>query len=82
MYKINVKYFAALREIAGISEEIIETNSSSASELYDELDQKYSFSKNIDKSILKLAINETYEDFNSSLVTGDTIVFIPPVAGG
>ncbi|MCH8942501.1 MAG: MoaD/ThiS family protein [Bacteroidetes bacterium] len=78
--KISVKYFAALREQASISEEIIDTVYSKPGDIYAELKLKYNFSLNIDE--LKVAVNDCYEDFGYELKEMDTIVFIPPVAGG
>ena len=80
MKKITIRYFAKLRQERGSDREIIETNASSASELFHELKNKYNFS--IDESHLKVAINEQYAKFDSPLKDNDCIVFIPPVAGG
>ena len=78
--KVKVKYFAAMREAANKSEEVLETNSKLVSELFLELKKKYSFT--IDRDILKVAVNEEYSTFEYELSDLDTIVFIPPVAGG
>ncbi len=78
--KINIKYYAILRELANQNNEIIETKSKTAFELFNELDKKYNF--NLDISDLKVAINEEYSDFSTTLKDNDVIVFIPPVAGG
>ena len=78
--KISVKYFAALREQASKSKEIIDTVYSKPGDIYAELKLKYNFSLNIDE--LKVAVNDCYEDFGYELKEMDTIVFIPPVAGG
>ncbi len=78
--RINVKYFAALREQAGKSEEVINTAFNKPLEIYNELKEKYNFSLNADE--LKVAVNDCYEDFDYELNEMDTIVFIPPVAGG
>ena len=78
--KIKVKYFAALREIAGKSEEVINTKSHLVSDLFYELSNKYKFTMDID--LLKVAVNEEYSTFDYELTDLDTIVFIPPVAGG
>ena len=69
-----------MRESVGKSEEVIDTNSKVVSELFSELKDKYSFT--IDKDILKVAVNEEYSTFDYELSELDTIVFIPPVAGG
>ena len=78
--KINVKYFAALREQANKSEEIINTTYTKPGDIYAELKSKYNFSLSIDE--LKVAVNDCYEDFDYELKEMDTVVFIPPVAGG
>ena len=78
--KVEVKYFAALREVAATSSEVVETTATNAVELYAELDSKYQFG--IVQDNLKVAINECYVDFSTVLKENDTVVFIPPVAGG
>ena len=78
--KINVKYFASLREQANKSEEIVDTAFCKPGDIYSELKLKYNFSLKIDE--LKVAVNDCYEDFGYELKEMDTIVFIPPVAGG
>lgn len=78
--KLTIKYFAALRENAGKSEEERETSAATAEELHTELNNLYNFT--VKKKHLCVAINEEYCDFNTQLNEGDTVVFIPPVAGG
>ncbi|MCO4756304.1 MAG: molybdopterin converting factor subunit 1 [Bacteriovoracaceae bacterium] len=78
--KIKVKYFAAMREQVGLSEELLETDAKTPGELLGILKQKHKFE--IDESNLKVAINEEYMSFTSSIKELDTVVFIPPVAGG
>ncbi|MBT6325393.1 MAG: MoaD/ThiS family protein [Bdellovibrionales bacterium] len=78
--KVNIMYFAAMREQAGKSEEIAETNAITPDQLFDEVYKKYNFS--ISKKNLKVAINDNYSSFQTKLSENDTVVFIPPVAGG
>jgi molybdopterin converting factor subunit 1 len=78
--KINIIYFASLRDASKKSSETIETNSNSIEDLYEELHRKYKFP--IKRNNLRVAQNEVYVEFNSTLTDQDTIVFIPPVAGG
>lgn len=73
-------YFAAMRELVGHSEEELDTNAKDAQELLDEIFSKYDFS--FSKEHLKVAINEEYAAFSEQLKENDTVVFIPPVAGG
>ncbi|OUR97144.1 hypothetical protein A9Q84_12520 [Halobacteriovorax marinus] len=78
--KVKVIYFAAMREQAKMNEEWVETTAVNADELFDQLNETHGFS--LDKSHLKVAINEDYSEFQTELKEMDTIVFIPPVAGG
>jgi molybdenum cofactor guanylyltransferase len=78
--KIKIKYFASLRDSAGKSEEILNSDAKTPSELFKELKTKYNFSQ--EENQLKVAINEQYEPFSTLINELDTIVFIPPVAGG
>jgi len=78
--KIKVLYFASLQESANKPNEDMQTDCKTAKELYIELKDKYNFELEVDD--LKVAINETYSDFDSELKDGDIIAFIPPIAGG
>ncbi|MCB9059940.1 MAG: molybdopterin converting factor subunit 1 [Halobacteriovoraceae bacterium] len=78
--KIKIKYFAQFREETGKSEEEISTSVSNPEDLYKELSKKYSFL--LDAKNIKVAIDEKYVPFNHPLKENDTVVFIPPVAGG
>ena len=78
--KIQIKYFAALREQAGKSEEIVETSFNNPEFIYELLKMKYNFSFEV--SDLQVAVNDSYENFDFELKDMDTLVFIPPVAGG
>lgn len=78
--KVHVEYYAMLREEAGVSEESVETTSRNAADLYDELRQRHGFA--LDRSRLKLVVNEEFSEWSHEIHEGDTVVFIPPVAGG
>lgn len=77
---VSIKYFAALREQAGRSDEQRVTGAVSALDLYQELCQDYAFS--LAEKQLKVAINNAYQPLSTELKSGDSVVFIPPVAGG
>jgi len=77
---INIKYFAALRDSTKVGNEKIETSAKTAEQLFDELNSKYAF--NVSKKHIIVDINEEYSSFDSQIKPDDTIVFIPPVAGG
>jgi molybdopterin-guanine dinucleotide biosynthesis protein A len=77
---VRVQYFALLREQAGRSEETLTTAARTPAELYGELQTRYGFTLPID--MLKVAVNTEFGDWNQPLQNHDSIVFIPPVAGG
>lgn len=78
--KITVNYYAMFRELAGCSGETVETDSADAVALFESLKSKYAFS--MCRSHVRLAVNDAFAKWNTPLNHGDTIVFIPPVAGG
>jgi molybdopterin converting factor subunit 1 len=78
--KLNIRYYAILREQAGKSEESLTTAAATAAALFDELKARYPFTLNA--SQFKVAINAEFRDWNTPLKEGDSVVFIPPVAGG
>lgn len=77
---IDIRYFAILREQAGTSEELLKTAARDARELYGELKAKHGFT--LDCERLMVAINNEYQSWDTGLEEGDSVVFIPPVAGG
>jgi len=78
--RVTVQYFAVLRERRGMSEEDVWTSAQTAAEIYDELDARHGF--DLDRERLKLVVNEEFAEWSQPIDEGDTIVFIPPVAGG
>jgi molybdenum cofactor guanylyltransferase len=77
---LRIQYFALFREQAGRSEESLDTAATTAAELYAELQRRHPF--RLAREQLKVAINSEFADWHSPLRSGDTVVFIPPVAGG
>lgn len=82
MGKVQVEWFALLRECAGRSnEEIdIETEDATPAELWSRLAEKYNFP--LTSKDVRVAINDRFADFDAKITGGDKIVFIPPVSGG
>lgn len=78
--KLNIQYFALLRDQRGLDSESLESSAATAAELYAELAERHSFT--LPNTALKVAINDEFANWDSPLAPGDTIVFIPPVAGG
>lgn len=77
---VRVQYFAILRERAGRSEETLDTAATTPRQLYAELDRRHSLQ--LAPQQLKVAINGEFGDWEAPLGHGDSVVFIPPVAGG
>jgi molybdopterin converting factor subunit 1 len=77
---IRVQYFAILREQRGLSEESISTGAATAADLYEELRSRHGFS--LPGARVRAAINDDFVAASAKISEGDTIVFIPPVAGG
>lgn len=77
---LKVQYFALFREQAGRSEETIETAADTPAMLYAELKGRHPF--RLAPEQLRVAVNTEFSDWQSPLRHGDTVVFIPPVAGG
>ena len=80
MIRVNLQYYAQLREQAGMSGEQVNTVATSLRELYEELRARFGFS--LASDALKVAVNAQFSAWDRPLHDGDTIVFIPPVAGG
>jgi molybdenum cofactor guanylyltransferase len=78
--QLRVQYYALFREQSGRSEESLSTTASTPAALYAELQSRYPFK--LAPEQLKVAINTDFRDWSATLSDGDTVVFIPPVAGG
>ncbi|HEY0339841.1 MAG TPA: NTP transferase domain-containing protein [Steroidobacteraceae bacterium] len=78
--RLKVQYYALLREQAGRSEEALETTARTPRDLYEELKARHPFS--LAPEMLRVAINAEFGEWTHALADGDSVVFIPPVAGG
>ena len=78
--KIQVRFFAVLREQAGCATLTLQTSAATPEALYAELQTKYPLTFPV--SLLRVSINERYAEMTTPLTAGDRVVFIPPVAGG
>ncbi len=77
---IRVQYYAILREQAGRSEETVVTAAATPADLYAELAGRHGL--RLAREHLKVAINAEFGEWSTRLADHDTVVFIPPVAGG
>jgi molybdopterin-guanine dinucleotide biosynthesis protein A len=78
--ELRVQYFALLREQAGRRDEAVTTRAATARELFAELTARHHFT--LTPEHLKVAVNAEFSDWSQPLKAGDSVVFIPPVAGG
>lgn len=78
--QLRIEYFALLREQRGQTEETLETMAATPDALYAELRGRYGFTLPGDR--VRAAVNGAFVPGDAALQAGDTVVFIPPVAGG
>ena len=77
---VRVEYFAILKERRGCSSESIETDAVTVRDLYSKLAKSHNFPMSTES--IRVAINHEFRDWDDPVVDSNTIVFIPPVAGG
>jgi molybdopterin synthase sulfur carrier subunit len=78
---INVLYFASLADEANCQQETVSVEqSTSLTELYEQLSQKHRFSR--PQAELRVAVNDYFAKWTDQIHDGDSVVFITPVAGG
>lgn len=77
---VKLRYFALLREQRGLESETLETAAVTPRELYREVAAAHGFTLHEDR--VGVAINDAFGSWDRPLAANDTVVFIPPVAGG
>ena len=80
MPRVELRYYALLREQAGRQSESVDTAAATPAALYAELAARHGF--RLPASQLRVAVNAAFSDWERPLEDGDEVVFIPPVAGG
>ncbi|MBP8183537.1 MAG: molybdopterin converting factor subunit 1 [Rhodoferax sp.] len=82
--KVQILYFASIREAVGTGTESLETAATTIAALRDELIARgggYADSLARGKA-LRAALNQTLSDESAALVDGAEVAFFPPVTGG
>ena len=80
LIRIKIRYFAVLRDRAGVEEEDLEVKRCTAAELIEQLISSRTLG--LTPALIRPAINGRFVPENTEVQDGDEIVLIPPVAGG
>ena len=78
--KVHIRYFAVLRDRRGVSEETLQIEPMTARELADRLTVQHQL--DLPAPLIRIAVNGEFVEDSQVLSDGDTVVLIPPVAGG
>jgi molybdopterin converting factor subunit 1 len=77
---VRLEYFALLREQRGLDAETVQTACATVRELYREIAASHGFTLPVER--VRVAVNNAFVSWDRPLAANDTVVFIPPVAGG
>jgi molybdopterin synthase sulfur carrier subunit len=79
---VRVRFFASLREAAGVKETVLELEAgATAEEAWHRLARDFP-ALAPRRASLAVSLNRRYADTDAALKDGDELVFIPPVSGG
>lgn len=77
---VTVRYYARLREEAGLAQEVVDTPATTVAGLWDHLAARHGFT--LDAGLIRAAQADEFCRWDAPLVAGALVVFMPPVAGG
>ena len=78
--KIQVIYFAILRELTGLDKETFSIKQGNKpGDVLTSINERHKIDLGIN---FKIAVNDEFSDWDIELNEGDRLVFIPPVTGG
>ena len=78
--KIQVIYFAKLRELPGLDKETFSMKQGNKpGDVLASINKRHEIDVEIN---FKIAVNDEFSDWDIELNEGDRLVFIPPVTGG
>ena len=82
--KLNVKYFASIRELVGVSTQLLDTQAETLGALRDELIALGgAYAEGLARGrAVRMALNQIMSDESAALVEGAEVAFFPPVTGG
>lgn len=82
--KLNVVYFAWVRERIGLPQEVVETTATTVADLVAELrgrEERYDLAFS-DVSAVRVALDQQLQDFDAPLAGVREVAFFPPMTGG
>ncbi|HZX75675.1 MoaD/ThiS family protein [Lysobacter sp.] len=79
MTRVNVLYFASLRDTARVEGETVEADGDLRA-LYTHLRERHGFALPVER--LRVAVDGAFARWDDPLVDGSEVAFIPPVSGG
>lgn len=77
---IRVRYFAMFREQAGVSEETLDLDATTARDVFEATRDRHGSRE--PNGHCKVAINDHMADWDTPVSDGDVVLLFPPVAGG
>lgn len=82
--KIQLRYFASIREAIGTGSESVETAAATLADLRDELIARGgAHAEALARGrAVRVSLNQTMADESAALVEGAEVAFFPPVTGG
>jgi len=81
-FRVQVLFFGRVRELAGISQESTEVaNGATLADLFERYSIRFPELAAFRPSLVA-SRNQEFVPWNTPLVEGDTIAFLPPVSGG
>ena len=78
--RVEVLYFASLRDAAGIASEYLDTDAVDLAALYAAVQVKHQLP--FPQRQLRVAVDGAFAQWGDALRVGSTVAFIPPVSGG
>ncbi len=80
MIRLEVTYYALLRDMRGLSSERMETEAHTPAELYRALCEEHDL--RLPAKAVKVSVNHEFQTWDTPLKDGDEVGFLPPVSGG